>query len=301
MHIKPYILILLFCFIGLSSSAQVDEQIREAYGFYVDGNHKEAARIMDEVVTTKKGSVNKEAWHFRGFIYKDIFLEKEDGAEAYEAREIAIESLKKSIQFDEAESLAENNTKALRVLGVSYFNDASEVIDERDPKTIDKADVLYYNYREVMKYLYPNTSLKDKDIEFYLAMSTAHRKIYEKDREANIKNWEISSDYLMRVLELDPDNWAANYSQAVQHYNKGAYDLQKLENVESIPDIYQIQSESIRSIEIALPYMYKAYEIDPDQIEAIKGLKWIYFNLHKYNESEEMEKLENRLQGNGGK
>ena len=105
----------------------------------------------------------------------------------------------------------------------------------------------------------------------------------------------------MLVLELDPRNWAANYSTSVAYYNKGAYDLQKLENIESIPDIYQIQSESIRSIEIALPFMYKAYEIDPDQIDAVKGLKWIYFNLHKFDESEQMEQKEKSLQGDGGR
>jgi len=201
-----------------------------------------------------------------------------------------VESFKQSIRLDEAGSLEENNRKALRYLGISFFNDASDIIEERDIYEIDRANDKYLVYKDIMLFLYPDTTLKDKDIEVYLALSTAHRKIYESNRAENEDHYEKSLDYLKLVLEIDPKNWAANYSYSVSHYNRGAANLQKLANAEKLMDIYQIQAESMRSIEIALPYMYKAYEINPEKIETIKGLKWIFFNLHQEEKSQEFDK-----------
>lgn len=44
--------------------------------------------------------------------------------------------------------------------------------------------------------------------------------------------------------------------------------------------------------------MMKAYEIDPDKIEAVKGLKTILHNLNRVEESNEMQKLELQLEEN---
>lgn len=270
--------------------AQNDQKIQDAYALYNQGMYAGAAELIDEVVKTKNGQGNKVAWHIRGFIYKDIYIHVDNEDRNSESRDYAVESFKRSIQLDEAGSLEENNRKALRYLGISFFNDASDIIEERNVFEIDRANDKYLVYKDIMFFLYPDTALKEKDIEVYLALSTAHRKIYESDRDEHEDHYEKSLDYLKLVLEIDPKNWAANYSYSVSHYNRGASNLQKLANAEKLMDIYQIQAESMRSIEIALPYMYKAYEINPEKIEAIKGLKWIFFNLHQEEESEKFDK-----------
>lgn len=278
--------------------AQHQEKMQEAYALYNQGMYLKAAEVIDEVVEDKKGKNDKVAWHIRGFIYKDIFLKIDNSDRDSKAREIAIESLKRSYQLDEAAKLEEQNRKALRYLGVSYFNDASEIIEERDEYKLNKANDKYLSYKDVILFLYSDTSLVQKDVEFYLAMSTAFRKLYEEDRENREEYWEKSNENLIKVLELDPANWAANYSLAVSYYNQGAHKLQKLPGVHDIMDIYEVQSESIRSIEMALPFMLDAYEINPEKIETIRGLKWIYFNLHRQSESqkmdEELKEIENQ-------
>lgn len=291
-----YILIFSVFSMPFIASAQVKEKIEEAYTLYKTGQYDEAAASINKATDSEKGRSNKIAWHIRGFIYKDLFLENRNTEKGVEARDEAITSFKESMKLDIDSALYEQNSKALKVLAVSFFNKASEIIEKRDPDNIENANENYNRYKNLTLHLYPDSVMKDKDIEYYLAMSTAHRKIYESDRDKYEAHWQISNDYILKVLELDPKNWPALYSLSVAHYNKGAYNMERLPDVTSIPDIYEIQAESMRSIEIALPYMMKAYEVNPDKIEAVKGLKVIYFNLNQEKDSEQMRLREKELQ-----
>ena len=295
---KKLIYILLVCFIALPGlvTAQVKDKIEKSYALYNAGELNAAAEAINEVVESAEGKTNKVAWHIRGFIYKDIYVEHEKGDPFSKARQQAIISHKTCIANDTDGSLVEQRRETIKYLSVSYFMDAREIILARDTTTLDDADILYDEFREVTLYLYPDSVMTEKDIEFYLAMSTAHRKIYERSRDESDKHWEISNTYLTKVLELDPENWPALYSTSVSYYNKGAYNLDKLPEAQGITDIYRIEAESMRSIQIALPFMIKAYQINPEKIEAVKGLKTIYHNLDREEESKEMRELELKLE-----
>lgn len=254
-----------------------------------DGKLQGAATIIDESVASKKGRDESVAWHIRGFIYKDIYLQVDKGVRTSEARETAIESLKKSMELDENGTYLVQNRKVLKLLAISYYNDAIDILRAQDPVTLDEANDQYFKYKDLVIYQYPDTNMKDKDIEFYLAMSTGHRMVYEKNRLTYADHNKRQREYLKMVLELDPESFSANYSLSVSFYNQGARNLEKLPDVTNFPDIYEITSESMQSIEMALPFMMRAHEINPEKIEAIKGLKWIYFNLHLEEESRQME------------
>lgn len=293
------IVILAFLVLPLAGLGQtLEESIEKAYTYQTAGNHERAASIIDKAIETNKGAKSEIAWHIRGFVYKDLFLKtrSEDVGAAQMYREEAVSSLQKSMSFDRDDNMIDQNRKALKYLAVSYFNDASDTIKVHNPKTIDSANLLFENYKSIVKEIHPDTVLTDKEIEYYLAMSTAHRKIYEMDREKYDKHWYRSNEFMDKVLNLDPESFKANYSKGVSYYNRGAYNLERLPSVD-ILDLMQIQSESMRSIESALPFMLKAYEIDPTKIEAVKGLKIIFFNLNKEEESKYydnvLEKLKN--------
>lgn len=296
---KKLLQIALFCLFSVPfiAHAQVKEKIEEAYTLYKTGQYDEAADAINKATESDKGRNNKIAWHIRGFIYKDLYLDNRKTEKGVEARDQAVTSFRESMKLDDDGNLEEQNRKALKVLAVSFFNDASEIIEKRDPDNIENANGNYNRYKSLIQFLFPDSVMKDKDIEFYLAMSTAHRKIYESERVKYDAHWQISNDYLLKVLDMDPKNWPALYSYSVSHYNKGAYNLERLPDVTSIPDIYEIQAESMRSIEMALPYMMKAYEVNPDKIEAVKGLKVIYFNLNQEKDSEQFRLREKELEG----
>jgi tetratricopeptide (TPR) repeat protein len=287
-----HILILIFGVASAANAQNLDDLIQKAYLLYNNEKDYEAAREqIDAAVQTKKGATSAMAWHIRGFIYKDIFASSERDNFDSNARRQAIESFKKSISLDENEEFLETNRKALNFLAKSYWNNASDIIDARKADEVDSALDSFNAFKEVYTYLHPDSTITDKEVQVNLALATAHRKIYEGNRERNKEHWDISNAYLMKVLDLDPLNWDANYSLGVSYYNKGAFNLERLPDIEAIVDIYKVQGESMQSIQGALSFMLKAYEIDPERIETVKGLKWITFNLHQYPESQKYDQL----------
>lgn len=285
----------LFCLIPMLLSAQVNEKVEEAYLLYSKKEHHAAAEILDEVVASESGSNNEVAWHIRGFVYKDLYVEAQDSAEANRYRDEAVKSFKTSADLDVEGRITDQNHKALNYLAITFYLDASDIIDRHDPQTIDSAEETFFRYVDILRILEPDSVVQEKIVDFYLAMSTAHRKIYESDRENNENHWNRSNEYFLKVLEIDPESFRANYSLAVSHYNKGAYNLRKLAVQEDFQDIFAIQSMSMASIRTALPFMMKANEIDPERIEAVRGLKIIYFNMNKEEKSEEYNKIEKDL------
>jgi hypothetical protein len=262
-----------------------EELVQAAYKLQVQKNHDEAKVIINKALESPGGDKDKLVWHVRGFVYKDLFVENRDNEESEEYRSQAVESFLNSMKFDKDEMLLQQNVKALEFLAISQFNDASDIISNHNPENIQKAEECYNSYRAILTQLNPDTVLTKKDIEYYLAMSTAHRKIYESDRQSYDAYWGTSNEYLEKVLDLDPESFSALYSKGVSLYNRGAFHLERLPYVD-IRDFLQVQSESMRSIEAALPFMLRAYEVDSTKIEAVRALKIIHFNLNKEEESE---------------
>jgi hypothetical protein len=292
MRIGTYICALAIAALSVKGMAQShDELMRNAYLQYDIKNYQEAISFIEEAVKTRKGQTDELAWHIRGFIYKDMYGEKETSNRQSPARESAVNSFKKSCELDKENKLRIENHKALKYLAVSYYNDASDVLRERKPDQVDQAEKLYTAYKDITLFVYPDSNFRQNDILFYLSLATAHRKIYESNREKNEAHWHYTNQALDKVLDIEPLNFPANYSLAVSHYNKGAFVLEKLPEADGIIDIMRLQGESVRSIKVALPFMLKAFEINPESIEAVKGLKWITFNLDQTEEHEKFEQM----------
>lgn len=295
MYKSVYIFLLVMAVAVTGRTQSVDELISRAYIKYNDKDYRNAAAEIDEVVQLKKGEENEMAWHIRGFIYKDIYLHLEQASPDSDARHVAVFSLQKSMELDDEKVLLDNNRKALEYLAGSFWDDASEIIELRNPETIDSAETYFNQYMGIMQKLETEVNLDEMTMLYYLAMATAHRKIYEKERDDNSKHYEIANDYYLKVLDIDPESFRALYSVAVLNYNNAAYKLDKISDLD-IHDVIKVQGESMRSIQFALPFMFRAYEVSPERIEAVKGLKYILFNLHDYEKSEHYEEELRRLE-----
>jgi hypothetical protein len=291
-----FILSLAFLAFGFTARAQsLDELLKYAYLNYDSAKYSAAEAYINQAIATKKGQSDETAWYIRGFIYKDIYVEVDKGMRSSKAREYAVESLMKSNDLDLDGNLYESIAGALKYLSISYYNDASEILRERKPEELPRAEDYYNNYKSITLKLYPDSAFLQNDILFLLSLATANRKIYESDREANEFHWHMTNKILDRVLELDPLNYPAYYSLGVSYYNKGASNLEKIVEAD-IADIVKIQGESIRSIKVALPFMLRAYEINPESIETVKGIKWIHFNLDDQENYKEFDNIHRELE-----
>jgi hypothetical protein len=68
----------------------------------------------------------------------------------------------------------------------------------------------------------------------------------------------------LAVLAKEPGNYGANYNLATLYYNRGVFNIQRIDADNDIPSIQQIQEASRDFFTLALPYMEKAHDMDPD-------------------------------------
>ena len=76
------------------------------------------------------------------------------------------------------------------------------------------------------------------------------------------------------------------YNQAVNLINQSDYDL-------DIVALNDVQDNSIKLFKESLPFMEKAYSLDPNRRETLLGLSGIYFSL---NEKEKSDMFKQKLE-----
>ena len=283
-----YILIILFCKNNLFAQPKITY---EAYQYYQEKNLAKAKELIEVAIENKQGMKDPLTWQIRGFIFKDLF-NKEEGSQGNDKdRENAISSIQKSIEYDTKKEYEENNLKALKFLGISYYNDVVLTIRNADTVGLPMADNTYAKYKTVYASADPGFDFKEKDISFYKAIATCYRKIYEENRVAKKSYFTKAINYYKQVILLDPENYGANYNLAVNLYNEGAYKIEQISADDQIPTIVKIQSSSIELFKQALPYMLKAHSLNQEREETLKGLRGIYLSLSEDAEANKYKEL----------
>jgi len=147
---------------------------------------------------------------------------------------------------------------------------------------LDKTD-------EAMKYLDMAISQNDTVPRYYFAKAALYEKL--RDEENAIKTYE-------KTIEIDPDFFNAYYNLGALYYNRG---VNQIEIANTVPpnENEKFKAEMAKADEwftIALPYMEKCYELNPDDIMTLESLKNLYYRLKKMDKYETIsEKLENSI------
>jgi tetratricopeptide (TPR) repeat protein len=263
----------------------------EAFQYYQEKNLIKAKELIERAVLEKEGQKDPLSWHIKGFVYKDLYNKEEEKLASSNLREVALEALKKSKEFDQKGEYKENNDKALRHLAISYYNDAAIIMRELDTTNLVMSDSLYSKYKTIYSETDKAYDFKEKDISYYKAIATCYRKLYEENRMRNKKYFNRAIICYKKVIGLDPENYSANYNIAVNLYNEGAFKIEQIDAEDQIPTIVKIQSSSIELFKQALPYMLKAYSLNPEREETLKGLRGIYLSLSEDEEANKYKAL----------
>ncbi len=88
-----------------------------------------------------------------------------------------------------------------------------------------------------------------------------------------------------KALNIDKDNYGANFNMATMWYNRGVYNIQLISPENDIPSIKRIQEVSKEFFLQALPFMLKAYGQNPTRREILIGLEGIYYSLQDIEKS----------------
>ena len=77
-----------------------------------------------------------------------------------------------------------------------------------------------------------------------------------------------------------------NYSKGIELYNKGVDIINNLQPSESVMRLDQIEGDALKQFKDALPYLEKAYSLNPHDKNTLTALLGIYFSMYdmeKYN------------------
>ncbi len=273
---------LLLLFATIVGKAQ-QSKFNAAYTFLQQGNLDSAKVNIDAAIIHPETAGDGKTWYVRGFIYKSIYNKNEKGNKQSPSRLTALNSFKKSIQLDTTQENVQENVKNIKYLCTTLYNDAGASLDSIDYKiAIANFDI----FKEYYLLVDPTpANIQQKDIDFTLAIASLYTKVFESDRKGKIEFLKLAKDAYNKILSIDPNNIAANYNMGILYYNQAVNLINQSDYDLDIVALNDIQDNSINLFKESLPFMEKAYELDPKRRETLLGLSGIYFSLNEFEKS----------------
>jgi len=104
------------------------------------------------------------------------------------------------------------------------------------------------------------------------------------------KNDLAMADY-KKAIELDPNNFDAQFNMGINNFNKAATLYTKASKMDL--KTYQVQGKKVEAegkkyFEAALPYFEKAMQINPNDRNTVSALQKVYYRLGRTADSERM-------------
>jgi hypothetical protein len=252
-----------------------------------------AKKFIDLAVLDEELTGEAKTWYYRGYIYKNLYKEKERENNVSPLRLISISAFEKMVTLNGKDDFLESANKMMKYEASTLYNDAVRMLI---PETYRLATSNFELYKKTMILVEPNVELKQMDIRFKLALASMLSVAGDKDVQFDsLQTVDIKGLYL-EVLEVDSNNATANYNLAILFYNEGADIINELDYDLDLMEFSRIQDLCIGLFLDGLPYMKKSYDLLYKRKETLVGLSNIYYGLNDMGKSEfykkELEGLE---------
>ncbi|MEA1888085.1 MAG: tetratricopeptide repeat protein [Bacteroidota bacterium] len=111
------------------------------------------------------------------------------------------------------------------------------------------------------------------------------------------ENYDKALESLKKSIELEPDYFNSQYNAGVCYYNKGANMLEEANEIMD-PVEYNKAFEAAKEVFAkALPYMERARELNPNDMDTLISLKELYYRLQMTEKYEEVVAKIEELEG----
>lgn len=281
---KSYGIFALLVLLSTGAFAQL-AKVQQAYDCVQQGKLDSAKIYIEEGIKDSEAAADFQSWYIRGFIYKEIYKQKEAGDVKSKAREIGVESLKKAAELDKDKQQIASINQNLKFLGSKYYNDAKKTMDSVNYAT---SIWCFQNYLAIYKTVEPGFDENAKSIEYYLSLSYYFQEIFEQNGSKNAL--ERTKDYLNKSLQINPNSAMANKNMAVLYYNMGVNIIKKMDYDIDLEQLYVLQEEASKLFKQAEPFMSKAYQLSPKDKTIVEGMQGIYYQLNDTEKSNEYKK-----------
>ncbi|MEQ8907755.1 MAG: hypothetical protein RIC95_01060 [Vicingaceae bacterium] len=284
-----YILIFTVCSAGLQAQNKLTNAIYSIKNNELD----KAQRLIDAAMEDSLFRDKAATWYYAGYIYKELYKEKELKDKQSPLRLQSAEYFKKALKLDTANTFDKSSRQNLKYIAETIYNNAASSFDnESYPIAISN----YNQYKEILSFTYPETDFTEKDIMFNLALATTYSRMAEGDSANSEMHIQKAKNLYEKVLRLDSNNVSANYNIGIIYYNRGVEIVNNMDYSLDLEQLNAVQDSIIVLFKKSLPYMKKAYDLNPKRKETLIGLQGIYFSLNDIPKSEaykkELEQLE---------
>ncbi|RMG80000.1 MAG: hypothetical protein D6707_07185 [Bacteroidetes bacterium] len=273
----------------ISTRAQVSN-LKKALVAIKSGDYPTAKVFLDSAASHPETQEMLETWYYRGYIYRELYKAQEKNNPNSPLREEAVESYKKFFELDTMSEFRSSAEKTLNALAVSYYNDAVvNLTAENYPVAVKN----FEKYKATVRIFDPNRTFTDVEKQFHKALASLFAQMYEADRKNNEPYFQKAIDEYSLVLKLDSNDYSANYNLAILYYNEAVNIIKETEYEVDLITLDLIQEKTVDLFKRALPYMQKAYRLNPNKKEPLIGLVGIYYSLNEIDKYEELnQKLE---------
>ena len=130
---------------------------------------------------------------------------------------------------------------------------------------------------DALNYLNKAIEKDPENASYYYARGVLYESV---DKDKAIENYK-------KAIEIDPSMFNALFNIGVIYYNKGVEEQNKANEMTNMNDYEQEKKVAEKYWEQALPYLEKASELEPtnlDVLESLKGLYYRFDRMDKYNE-----------------
>lgn len=286
--VKKIVTLLLLLCGALGMDAQLDK-LRGAFIAVQNGN-LDSAKILIDAASKHPETMNEgQTWYLKGFIYKDIFKKTPVAKREVSVAKDAFEASKKSILLDTTRDNKQNNLSLVKSECALVNNSFGEMLDSNNYK---KAIACIDLEKELVHYLRPKAKIDSLEAYYYMVFGSAFQSSYEKSPKKNQRYLRLAEEGFNNVLIREPNNIMANYDMGIIYYNQAvSVIMNKLDYDYDIVTLNDIQSEALSLFKKSLPYMEKAYQLNPRRKETLVGLSGIYYSLHDNEKYEQFQKL----------
>ncbi len=284
---KKLFYILVFLLMACTPELIAQNKLSNAIYALQNEELEKAQRLIDTAIVDTLLKNDSRTWYYRGNIYKELFKKMEFDNKQSPFRVTAISSFKKSYELDNGTEISISSQKNLKYLASTIFNDAATSFDtENYLLAIEN----YNSYKEIMHYLEPEADFKERDIQFKLALATTYTVLSSKDSTNKDSFLEKVKALYKEVLILDSNNVSANYNMGILYYNQGADMVNNMDYSLDLEELNRIQEELYVIFKKSLPFMKKAYDLNPNKEETLIGLQGIYYSMNDMEKSEAYKK-----------
>ncbi len=252
--------------------------------FYLQKTELDSAKkYIDLAVEDETLNTTAKSWYYKGYIYKDLYKDREKSNKTSPLRLSSIKAFEKMLTLEGKEEFFVSTNRILKYEASTLYNDAARMLD---PANYKLAENSYFMFKKTMLLADPTIDLKSRDVKFKLALASMLNRPSETANELDSAQSALVKELYLEVLVLDENNPAANYNLAILYYNDAADVINNIDYDIDLIELDKIQDYCTETFLKSLPYMLKSYNLQYKRKETLVGLSNIYYGLIDMEKSE---------------